>query len=275
MRGIEGVGGLAIGSTVGEPDVRFRLADEGMVAPLDSAARWTRHDIVEALKPDFGDYAFNAGFLQRWSGALGMGGNMRLIVSAGGSLLLAGGDKVDALATRPGELRPLVLRGADPAGKLRRTARRSTTARSLTCSSSGRRTGAGKLRRRSCDYGREDGRPKCAVIVPLYGRHDFMLNQLLAFSDDTDFFVSAAELVYVIDDHRLVSALAADWPTFEASFGVPFRTVWSGENRDAGATNLGVANSSVPSCSSSIRMSFLSRPAGSRECDQSSPPIRR
>jgi GT2 family glycosyltransferase len=95
------------------------------------------------------------------------------------------------------------------------------------------------------DYGRRTERPKCAVIVPLYGRHDFMLNQLLAFSDDTD-FVSAAELVYVIDDHRLVSALAADAPMFQASFGVPFRTVWSGENRGyAGATNLGVANSSA------------------------------
>jgi O-antigen biosynthesis protein len=96
------------------------------------------------------------------------------------------------------------------------------------------------------DYGRRTGRPKCAVIVPLYGRHDFMLNQLLAFSDDPD-FVSAAELVYVIDDHRLVSAFAAEAPVFEASFGVPFRTVWSGENRGyAGASNLGVANSSAP-----------------------------
>ena len=96
------------------------------------------------------------------------------------------------------------------------------------------------------DYGRRPGRPKCTVVVPLYGRHDFMLDQLLAFSDDPD-FLSAAELVYVIDDHRLVSALAAEAPVFEATFGVPFRTVWSGENRGyAGATNLGVANSSAP-----------------------------
>ena len=69
-----------------------------------------------------------------------------------------------------------------------------------------------------------------------------MLNQLLAFSDDPD-FVAAVELTYVIDDHRLVSPLAADAPMFEASFGVPFRTIWSGENRGfSGATNLGVAH---------------------------------
>ena len=54
-------------------------------------------------------------------------------------------------------------------------------------------------------------------------------------------------MTYVIDDHRLVSPLAADAPMFEASFGVPFRTVWSGENRGfSGATNLGVAHSSAP-----------------------------
>ena len=67
--GVEGVGGLVIGWTVGEPDVRFRLADDrGAVVSLDGAARWTRHDIVEAMSRDFGDYAFNAGFLQGWSG---------------------------------------------------------------------------------------------------------------------------------------------------------------------------------------------------------------
>lgn len=69
---------------------------------------------------------------------------------------------------------------------------------------------------------------------------------MLAFSDDPD-FVAGVELTYVIDDHRLVSPVAADAPIFEASFGVPFRTVWSGQNRGySGATNLGVAQSSVP-----------------------------
>jgi GT2 family glycosyltransferase len=245
-RGVEGVGGLVIGWTVGEPDVRFRLADErGAVVPLDGAARWTRDDIVDAMSRDFGDYAFNAGFLQRWSGALSMGGKMRLIASADeASYSLA------EIQWTPGPLDPVSFarwsfevptpqesfaeRLANHDGAIidalieRKTNRRGRAPPSIH------------------DYGRRTGRPKCAVVVPLYGRHDFMLNQLLAFSDDPD-FVSAAELVYVIDDHRLVSALAADASIFEASFGVPFRTVWSGENRGyAGATNLGVANSSAP-----------------------------
>jgi GT2 family glycosyltransferase len=105
-----------------------------------------------------------------------------------------------------------------------------------------RRTSAPVMR----EYGRLPSRPKCSVVVPLYGRHDFLLNQLLAFSDDPD-FASGVELNYVIDDHRLVSPLAADTPMFEASFGVPFRTIWSGDNRGfSGATNLGVVHSRAP-----------------------------
>jgi len=245
-RGVEGVGGLLIGWTVGEPDVRFHLVDErGALVALDDAARWTRHDIVEAMSKEYGDYAFNAGFLQSWSGALSIGGRIRLIASVE--------DASYALAeTRwtPAPLDPVSFarwsfelptpresfaeRLARHDGPIidalieRKTSRRRRTAPTIH------------------DYGRKTERPTCAVVVPLFGRHDFMVNQLLAFSDDPD-FVSAVDLVYVIDDHRLVSALASDAPVYEATFGVPFRTVWSGENRGyAGATNLGVANSSAP-----------------------------
>ena len=245
-RGVEGVGGLLIGWTVGEPDVRLRLADErGAVVPLDGAARWTRHDIVEAMSRDFGDYVFNAGFLQGWNGALSIGGRMRLIASSE--------EASYSLAETKWTPAPL-----DPVS-FARWSFEIPTPRETFAQRLANHDGAiidalieRKINRRRKlaptvhDYGRRTGRPKCAVVVPLYGRYDFMLDQLLSFSDDPD-FLSAAELVYVIDDHRLVSALAAEAPVFEASFGVPFRTVWSGENRGyAGATNLGVANSSAP-----------------------------
>ena len=245
-RGVEGVGGLVIGWTVGEPDVRFRLADErGAVVALYGAARWTRHDIVEAMSRDFGDYVFDAGFLQGWSRALSMGGRIRLIASVE--------EASYSLAETKWTPAPL-----DPVS-FARWSFEIPTPRESFAQRLANHDGAiidalieRKINRRGKtaptvhDYGCRTGRPECAVVVPLYGRHDFMLDQLLAFSDDPD-FLSAGELVYVIDDHRLVSALAAEAPVFEASFGVPFRTVWSGENRGyAGATNLGVANSSAP-----------------------------
>ena len=58
-----------VGWTVGEPDISFRLVDEeGAVVPLKRAVRWTRNDIIDAMGSEFGDYVFNAGFLQGWSG---------------------------------------------------------------------------------------------------------------------------------------------------------------------------------------------------------------
>lgn len=245
-RGIEGVGGLVVGWTVGEPDVSFRLVDnQGVVVPLSGAARWTRSDIVEAMSRDFGDYVFNAGFLQKWSGVLNLSGKIRLVVSTD--------DASYTLSQTNWSAAPL-----DPVS-FARWSFEIPTPRESFAERLAHHDGAvidalieRKMSRRGKsppvihEYGRQPPRAKCAVVVPLYGRHDFMLNQLLAFSDDPD-FVAGVELTYVIDDHRLVSPLAADAPMFEASFGVPFRTVWSGENRGfSGATNLGVAHSSAP-----------------------------
>ena len=245
-RGIEGVGGLIVGWTVAEPDVSFRLVDEeGLVVPLESAARWTRNDIVKAMFSDFGDYAFNAGFLQGWSGALRMGGSVRLIATTDdGSYALS------EIKWSPAPVEPV---------SFARWAFEMPTPRERFAERISNHDGViiNRLIERKIarspkapptihEYRRQTTRPTCAVVVPLYGRHDFMLNQLLAFSDDPD-FIASVDLIYVIDDHRLVSPLAVDAPMFEQSFSVPFRTVWSGASRGfAGATNLGVANSRAP-----------------------------
>jgi len=245
-RGIEGLGGLVVGWTVAEPDVRFCLVDDrGAVVSLHNAARWTRNDIFEAMSRDFGDYVFNAGFLQKWSGALTIGNKLGLVAST----------EEASFAVSAAEWSPAPL---DPVSFARWTFELPTTREHFSkrlADHDGPIIDAlieRKISRRSKsppqihEYGRCPPRAKCAVVVPVYGRHDFMLNQLLGFSDDPD-FVSSVELTYVIDDHRLVSPLAADAPLFEASFGVPFRTIWSGENRGfAGATNLGVKHSTAP-----------------------------
>ncbi len=245
-RGIEGIGGLILGWTVSEPGVRFYIVDDpGDVVSLGDAARWTRHDIVDAMGGDFGDYAFNAGFLQKWSRSLNMGGRIRLIGSTD-----EGSFRLSETGWAPAPLDPVSFaRWSFEAP----TPRESFSERLIN--HDGPIIGAlierkiskrGQSTPQIYEYGRRPARPKCSVVIPLYGRHDFMLNQLLAFSDDPD-FVSGVELTYVIDDHRLVSPIAADAPVFEANFGVPFRTIWSGENRGfSGATNLGVQHSRAP-----------------------------
>ena len=245
-RGVEGVGGLVVGWTVGEPDISFRLVDEeGAVVPLKGAVRWTRNDIIDAMGSEFGDYVFNAGFLQGWSGPLRMGGVVRLIASTDDTSYELSEIKWSPAPVEPVSFARWAFELPTPREKF---ADRLTNHDGAIINALIERKIARRPRSHPsiCEYGRQPASPKCSVVVPLYGRHDFMLNQLLAFSDDPD-FIEGVELVYVIDDHRLVSALAADAPMFEASFGVPFRTIWSGENRGfSGATNLGVANSRAP-----------------------------
>ncbi len=245
-KGVEGVGGLVIGWGVGEPGLRFYLVDEdGCVVALAAAARWTRNDIVEAMGCEFGDYAYDAGFLQGWNGRLRIGTTVQLIVAT------------EDAAYRLSETR--WLPAPIEAVSFARWAFEISTPRETFAQRLANHDGAiihGLIERKIAtrskrppkihDYGKILANPRCSVVVPLHGRHDLMLNQLLAFSEDLH-FVTTAELIYVIDDHRLVSPLSVDAPMFAASFEVPFRTVSSGENRGfAGATNLGVAASRAP-----------------------------
>jgi GT2 family glycosyltransferase len=76
-------------------------------------------------------------------------------------------------------------------------------------------------------FGERARRAEISIVVPLYGRLDFLKHQIARFSNDPDFIGENAivDLVYVLDDPRhgkdfeLKARLAAD------SYGLPFRVV--------------------------------------------------
>ncbi|SHF55229.1 Glycosyltransferase, GT2 family [Microbulbifer donghaiensis] len=80
--------------------------------------------------------------------------------------------------------------------------------------------------------------PKRSVIVPLYGRYDFLLHQVAQFTSDKDF--AETELIYVLDDPRLYEAFMPFCHDTAALFPVSFKVVYAGRNLGyAGANNLG------------------------------------
>jgi len=82
-------------------------------------------------------------------------------------------------------------------------------------------------------------RPLATIVVPLYARRDLAEHQLLGFSQDPD-FVRDCELVYVIDDPRLLDDWRGHAQSLAQAWGVPMRWVWGGVQRGfAGASNLG------------------------------------
>lgn len=80
---------------------------------------------------------------------------------------------------------------------------------------------------------------RISVIVPLYGRSDFVEHQLIEFCADPG-FAEHAELIYVLDDPGLVDSFKVQAEALHRLYRLPFRWVWGGANRGfSGANNLG------------------------------------
>lgn len=95
------------------------------------------------------------------------------------------------------------------------------------------------VRRRA--FGVPVAAPRVTLVVPLYGRIDFVENQLLAFANDA-WLRAHAQLVYVLDDERLVDAMTQQADQWFRLYGVSFEWVFGGVNRGySGANNLGAA----------------------------------
>ena len=89
-------------------------------------------------------------------------------------------------------------------------------------------------------YGVPASSTAATVIVPLYGRYDFMRHQLAQFVDDPDF--AQVDLIYVVDDPAILAPTLELAAKYHALFDLPFRVVWYGQNRGfAGANNIGAS----------------------------------
>ncbi|MCU1363886.1 MAG: putative glycosyl transferase, family 2 [Acidimicrobiaceae bacterium] len=89
-------------------------------------------------------------------------------------------------------------------------------------------------------FGSPPLQPEVSIIVPLYGRIDFVEHQLAQFVDDPDF--KDVELIYVLDSPELADSLGAAAPALFELYGVAFRTVTLRHNLGfAGANAQGVS----------------------------------
>lgn len=88
-------------------------------------------------------------------------------------------------------------------------------------------------------YGHCPTSPTFSVIIPLYGRLDFIESQLMCFSSD-EHIIENAEIIYVLDDPKLINELATTAEQLFNLYQIPFKTVLGGINRGfSGANNLG------------------------------------
>lgn len=88
------------------------------------------------------------------------------------------------------------------------------------------------------DFGAQPRDPAVSIIVPIFGRYDFIEFQIALFVDDPA--MQPAELIYVIDDPSIYDRVRQFCSGIAPLYGFPFRVLYGGCNRGfAGANNLG------------------------------------
>jgi len=90
------------------------------------------------------------------------------------------------------------------------------------------------------EYGIQPENPVCSLIIPIYGRYDFVKYQIAQFAKDES--LASSEIIYVLDDPRLLTEFNRFCASVYEIFKIPFRTVSYSNNLGfAGANNIGVS----------------------------------
>lgn len=234
LKSVPGAGGLCVGWTLGAGP--FFLVDEnGVCQPLEAPERWNRPDIFDAFAADYGAACADAGFLQAVPANFGR--HARLVAGDGGTLVLLHERDVDpAPRDAVGYARWAFSYPVPP----ERMAARFTRHDGMVLKTLINRTEHPQntwVER----AGFVPAQPEVSIVVPLFGRYDFVEHQLLEFAEDP-FICNRCELIYVVDDPSLRASVFADLDTWWQLYGVPLTLVWGGRNRGfSGASNLGLS----------------------------------
>ncbi len=95
------------------------------------------------------------------------------------------------------------------------------------------------------DYGAGPANPSCTLVIPLYGRTDYLEYQMALWSADAT--SRTLELIYVLDDPTKRTELLILAESVYARFKLPFRVLLCSANRGFGpASNLGLAAARAP-----------------------------
>lgn len=235
---------VVVGWVVHGPEVEVWLENEyGDAYSLKDAYRPPRPDVEAAHGSAFGRASRQAGFIARLEGMMP-------------------GEKLKLMAKRPADKTPTVLSATDcgsldasPAGAARWLFGLGTPMNQLHKRLAlvdepvierlieYTREGWVDLPVESRQLGVPLAAPVVSVIVPLYGRSDFVEHQLIEFIRDP-WFKANAELVYVLDDPQLVDRFREQAEALYRLYQLPFKWVWGGANRGfSGANNLGASHS--------------------------------
>lgn len=230
---------VAVGWVVQTPGTQVWLEDQtGRVHSLEDAFRRFRQDVHDAVGNDFSHANRDAGFIVHLKG-LRAGTPLRLMALAETGLHILAETTTTTLPLDPvAAARWLFGLWTSTPDMHRRIPLVDQPV--LTPLLEHRQSTWDELPVVHRVIGTQPPAPLATIIVPLYGRIDFVEHQLIEFVKD-QWLREHAELIYVVDDPRILEDFNAYSEALYRLYRLPFQWVWGTVNRGfSGANNLGV-----------------------------------
>lgn len=241
----DGSGGVVVGWLLCAPDATVWLEDEeGNTFSMDSAFRLFRQDVLDAVGADVSEGMPESGFILRIGGAK-PGGRLRLLAASNRGIHMLGEVAISELPADPAGAAKWLFTVQTPLAELPR--RFAQVDRPLIEHLIQRKqSGWARLPERVHRLGHAIEQPLVSIIIPLYGRIDFVEHQMVEFASDS-WLAKHAEIIYVVDDPALVEPFTMQAPALHRLYKIPFTWIWGSANRGfSGANNLGAKYARAP-----------------------------
>ena len=229
---------VVVGWVVQTPETQVWLEDQnGHAYALDNAYRRFRQDVHDAVGNDFGHASRNAGFVLHIQG-LKAGTVLRLKAFTENGLHTLSETNCTTLPVDPVAAARWLFAVGTPVSDLHRRIP-LVDEPVLAPLIEHRQAIWDELPIQVRTLGLPPEEPQASVIVPLYGRIDFVEHQLIEFAKD-EWLQAHGEIVYVVDDARIVESFNSLAESLHRLYKIPFKWVWGSVNRGfSGANNLG------------------------------------
>ncbi len=236
---VEGAGAAVIGWALpANASNVYLVTSSGVWRSLREAETVPRPDVTTAFAPDFGDAPHPSGFYACLAGRFTANEGVFLIVANEGGLFMLAEAALSATKLNAVDFARQTLALPTPMHRFVNRLRKLDLPL-LEVMTRRQNAGFEELPQERWNYGPPPVTPTTSVIVPLYGRWDFLEHQLLEFARDED-FATRVELLYVIDDFNVVEPLLAQAAEIYELYNVSFSLLWGQANRGySGANNLG------------------------------------
>ena len=231
---------IVIGWVIHDPDVTVWLENgDGDRHPFINAFRIARQDVFDAYGSSFGHDAREGGFMLLLPGMM-PSEKIRLMAMSGDESIVLGTIECTRLEATSTACARWLLGIATPLSQMQKRLP-LIDGPIIDAFLRYEQQAWVELPLQARQFGRPTANPDVSVIVPLYGRSDFVEHQLIEFCRDA-WFIQNAELIYVLDDPKLADSFPALAEHLYRLYRLPFKWVWGGVNRGfSGANNLGAS----------------------------------